>query len=68
MISRRSHSDAMIHQACYGHFKHRDKSASLTRIMKVCSNNNSGLEGWVRENLTAKLRRVAPDDCVNSGG
>lgn len=57
VISRRSPGDAMVHQAYCGHFKHGDKSASLTRTMKICSNNRDDLEGWARENLTAKLKR-----------
>lgn len=57
VISRRSPSDAMIHQAYCGHFKHGDKSASLTRTMKVCSNDKGDLEGWARENLMARLKR-----------
>ena len=34
----------------------------------MCSNNEGDLEGWARENLTAILRPVTPDGCVNSGG
>jgi hypothetical protein len=55
--SRRSASDAMLRRAYCGHFEHGDKSASLTRTMKICSNNRDDLEGWARENLTAKLKR-----------
>jgi hypothetical protein len=47
----------MLHRTYCGHFKHGDKSASLTRITKFCSNNKGDLEGWVRENLTAGLKR-----------
>jgi len=43
----------MIHQAYCDHFKYGDKSASLTRIMKVCSNDKGELDGWARENVTA---------------
>ena len=57
MSSRRSASDAMLRRAYCGHFEHGDKSASLTRTMKICSNNRDDLEGWARENLTAKLKR-----------
>jgi hypothetical protein len=55
VISRRSASDAMLHRTYCGHFEHGDKSASLTRTMKVCSNNKGDLEGWARENLAARL-------------
>jgi hypothetical protein len=47
----------MLRRAYCGHFEHGDKSASLTRTMKICSNNRDDLEGWARENLTAKLKR-----------
>jgi hypothetical protein len=56
VISRRSPSDAMIHQAYCGHFKHGDKSASLTRTMKVCSSSRRELDRWARENMGAALR------------
>lgn len=57
VISRRSASDAMLHQAHCGHFEHGDKSASLTRTMKVCSRNRGELEGWARENVSGGLKR-----------
>lgn len=57
VISRRSPSDAMIHQAGCGHFEHGDKSVSLTKTMKVCSASRREIEAWARENLTAGLRR-----------
>jgi hypothetical protein len=57
VISRRSATDATLHRAYCGHFEHGDKSASLTRTMKVCSRDKGGLEGWARENLTARLKR-----------
>jgi hypothetical protein len=57
VISRRSAGDAMLHRTYCGHFEHGDKSASLTRMMKVCSNNKGDLEGWARENLSARLKR-----------
>jgi hypothetical protein len=44
MISRRSPSDAMLHRTYCGHFEHGDKSASLTRTMKVCSRSKCELE------------------------
>jgi hypothetical protein len=56
VISRRSPSDAMIHQAYCGHFKHGDTSASLTRTMKVCSTSRRELDRWARENLDTALR------------
>jgi hypothetical protein len=55
VISRRSAGVAKLHRAYCGHFEHGDKSASLTRTMKVCSNDRGDLAGWARENLTAKL-------------
>ncbi len=57
VISRRSPSDAMIHQAGCGHFEHGDKSVSLTKTMKVCSASRSEIEAWARENTNAGLRR-----------
>lgn len=57
VISRRSRSDAMLHRADCGHFKHGDQSASLTRTMKVCSPNKQDLETWARENIEKKLKR-----------
>jgi hypothetical protein len=48
---------AMLHRARCGHFEHGDKSASLTRTMKVCSENRSELEAWARQNLTVGLKR-----------
>ncbi len=57
MISRRSRNDAMIHRAYCGHFEHGDKSASLTRTMKVCSRSKSKLEDWARENMRGGLKR-----------
>lgn len=56
VISRRSRNDAMIHRAYCGHFEHGDKSASLTRTMKVCSPDRRELEGWAHENMDKKLR------------
>ena len=57
VISRRSAGDAMLHQAHCGHFEHGDKSASLTRTMKVCSRNKGALEGWARENVSGGLKQ-----------
>jgi hypothetical protein len=57
VISRRSPSDAMLHRAYCGHFEHGEKSASLTRTMKVCSQHKGELEAWARENLRASPKR-----------
>ncbi len=57
VISRRSPSDAMLHRSYCGHFKHGDKSASLTRTMKVCSLDKRELEGWAREYISDRLKR-----------
>ena len=57
VISRRSPSDAMIHQAGCGHFEFGDESVSLTKTMKVCSASRRELEAWARENTKAGLRR-----------
>lgn len=51
VISRKSASEATIHHAYCGHFKHGNKSASLTRTMKVCSSSRRELDGWARENV-----------------
>jgi hypothetical protein len=56
VISRRSPSDAMIHQADCGHFEFGDESVSLTKTMKVCSASRCELEAWARENMKAGLR------------
>jgi hypothetical protein len=56
VISRRSPSDAMIHQADCGHFEFGDESVSLTKTMKVCSASRRELEAWARENTKAGLR------------
>jgi hypothetical protein len=56
VISRRSPSDAMIHQAGCGHFEFGDESVSLTKTMKVCSASRRELEAWARENMKAGLR------------
>jgi hypothetical protein len=56
VISRRSPSEAMIHQADCGHFEFGDESVSLTRTMKVCSASRRELEAWARENTKAGLR------------
>jgi hypothetical protein len=56
VISRRSPSDAMIHQAGCGHFEFGDESVSLTKTMKVCSASRRVLEAWARENTKAGLR------------
>ena len=45
-ISRRSKNDAMIHRGKCGHFKHSDKSASLTANPKICSTDKRELEAW----------------------
>jgi hypothetical protein len=57
VISCRSASDAMLHRAYWGHFEHGDKSASLRRTMKVCSQEREELEAWARENVGARLKR-----------
>ncbi len=57
VISRRSPGDGMLHLADCGHFEHGDKSASLTRTMKVCSRNKGQLESWARENMSRGLKR-----------
>jgi hypothetical protein len=57
VISRRSATDAMLHRAYCGHFEHGDKSASLTRTMKVCSLEKEELETWAREHLGTRLKR-----------
>ena len=57
VISRRSATEAMIHRASCGHFEHGDKSASMTRTMKVCSQNKEELEAWRRENIGDRLKR-----------
>ena len=62
VISRRSASDAMLHRTSCGHFEHGDKSASLTRAMKICSPNKEELEWWARENVGGRLRRCR--DCM----
>jgi hypothetical protein len=46
VISRRSKDDAMIHQGRCGHFKHSDRSASLTANPKICSTDRRELETW----------------------
>jgi hypothetical protein len=56
VISRRSPSDAMIHQADCGHFEFGDESVSLTRTMKVCSASRRELDRWARENMGTPLR------------
>jgi len=56
VISRRSPSDAMIHQAGCGHFEFGDESVSLTKMMKICSASRRELEAWARENMKAGLR------------
>ncbi|HSK84776.1 MAG TPA: hypothetical protein VK902_15460 [Rubrobacter sp.] len=57
MISRRSASHAMLHRTYCGHFEHGDKSASLTRTMKVCSQTKGELEAWAREHIGGRLKR-----------
>ena len=47
----------MLHRTFCGHFEHGDKSASLTRTMKVCSESKSELEEWARENIRVRLKR-----------
>jgi hypothetical protein len=56
VISRRSPSDAMIHQAGCGHFEFGDESVSLTKTMKICSVSRRELEAWAHENMKAGLR------------
>ncbi len=56
VVSRKSPNDAVIHHAYCGHFKHGDKSASLTRTMKVCSSSRRELDRWARENMAMTLR------------
>jgi hypothetical protein len=48
---------AMLHRAHCGYFEHGDKSASLTRTMKVCSPNREDLEAWAREHVGGRLKR-----------
>lgn len=57
VISRRSPGDGMLHRADCGHFEHGDKTASLTRTMKVCSRKKEDLEKWARENMSRELKR-----------
>ena len=47
----------MLHRTFCGHFEHGDKSASLTRTMKVCSGSKRELEEWARENIRVRLKR-----------
>jgi rRNA pseudouridine-1189 N-methylase Emg1 (Nep1/Mra1 family) len=39
-----------------GHFEHGDKSASLTRTMKVCSQKREELEAWAHEHVGGRLK------------
>ena len=57
VVSRRSASDAMLHRTYCGHFEHGDKSASLTRTMKVCAESKGELEAWARGNVGGRLKR-----------
>ncbi len=56
VVSRKSSNEAMIHHSYCGHFKHGDKSASLTRTMKVCSTSRRELDRWGRENMGTALK------------
>jgi hypothetical protein len=56
VVSRKSSNEAMIHHAYCGHFKHGDKSASLTRTMKICSSSRRELDRWARENTGTALK------------
>ncbi len=56
VVSRRSSNVAMIHHGYCGHFKHGDKSASLTRTMKICSSSRRELDRWARENMGIALK------------
>jgi len=47
----------MLHRAHCGHFEHGDKSASLTRTMKACSQNREELEAWAREHVGGRLKK-----------
>jgi hypothetical protein len=47
----------VTHRSCCGHFEHGDKSARLTRTMKVCSESKRELEEWARENIRVRLKR-----------
>jgi hypothetical protein len=40
-----------LRRAYCGHFEHGDKSASLTRTMKIFSQNREELEAWSREHM-----------------
>jgi hypothetical protein len=57
VVSRRSASDAMLHRTYCGHFEHGDKSASLTRTMKVCSQERVELEAWARKHVGDRLKK-----------
>jgi hypothetical protein len=57
MISRRSATDAMLNRAYCGPFEHGDNCASLTRTMKVCSQNRKDLEAW-RESTWGQAQEV----------
>ncbi len=56
VVSRRSSKEATIHHSYCGHFKHGDKSASLTRTMKVCSLSRRELDRWAREHMGTALK------------
>lgn len=58
VISCKSANEAKLHHAYCRHFKHGDKSASLTDNMKICSSSRRALERWASEHQS-----VSPIPC-----
>jgi hypothetical protein len=62
VINLKSSRGAMIHRASCGHFKHGNKSHSLTAAPKVCFQDRRAYDSWASENREhAQSLRRCPD-------
>lgn len=62
VINPHSSRGPMIHRARCGHFKHGNKSHSLTRTRKTCFENKDAYDDWKRQNREyAQGLRRCPD-------
>lgn len=50
VINSHSSRGPMIHCARCGHFKHKNKSQSLTTTQKICFENEDAYDDWTRQN------------------
>ncbi len=64
VVNTKASRGPMIHRAHCGHFKHGNKSHSLTATPKVCFQNRQAYDDWRMDNveIAEKFRRCP--DCM----